>query len=85
MTIIILIYYSSGTEEQFEEREQLLTEHTSILDEKIRMKGAEARKNEEKDNQGKEIRKAAMENIRPRNDDEQDGNQYDYLYYPSAV
>ena len=49
------------------------------------MKGVEARKNEEKDNQGKEIRKAAMENIRPRNDDEQDGNQYDYLYYPSAV
>ena len=27
----------------------------------------------------------AMENIRPRNDDEQDGNQYDYLYYHSAV
>ena len=48
-----------------------MTEHTSKLDEKMRMKGAEARKNEEKDNQGKEIRKAAMENIRPRNDDEQ--------------
>ena len=59
-----------------------MTEHTSISDEKMRIKGAEARKNEE-DNQGKEIRKAAMENIRPRNDDEQEGNQCDYLYYPS--
>ena len=66
--------YRSGSEEEYEERDQLLTEHATLQDEKVRLKGEEAKRTEEKDNQGKEIRKAAMENIRARDDDEVEGN-----------
>ena len=42
--------YRSGTEEEYEERDQLLTEHATLQDEKVRLKGEEAKRNEERDN-----------------------------------
>ena len=43
--------YRSGTEEENEGRDQLLTELATLQDEKVRLKGEEAKRNEEKDNQ----------------------------------
>ena len=45
----------SGTEEQYTEREQLLTEHQTMADEKDHQKGEEAKKAKEKDNQDKAV------------------------------
>ena len=64
----------SGTEEQYTEREQLLTEQLNLADEKAQQKGEESKKAKEKDNQGKEIRQAVMETLRAERDDEHEGN-----------
>ena len=64
----------SGTEEQYTEREQLLREQLNLADEKAQQKGEEAKKAKEKDNQGKEIRQAAMETLRAERDEEHEGN-----------
>ena len=39
----------------------MLTEHATLQGEKVRLKGEEVKRTEEKDNQGKDIRKVAME------------------------
>ena len=64
----------SGTEEQYNEREQLLTEQQTLADAKSHAKEEEAKKSKEKDNQGKEIRQAAMETLRAERNEEREGN-----------
>ena len=63
----------SGTEEQYTEREQLLTENQNMADEKAHQKLEEQKKAKEKDNQGKVIRQAAMETLRAEREDERQG------------
>ena len=63
----------SGTEEQYTEREQLLTENQNMADEKANQKLEEQKKAKEKDNQGKVIRQAAMETLRAEREDERQG------------
>ena len=64
----------SGTEEEYTERHQLLTEQQNLADEKSHAKEEETKKTKEKDNQGKEIRQAAMETLRAERNEEHEGN-----------
>ena len=57
----------SGTDEEYTEREQLLTEYDGVLEERKREEVTKKEKEKEKDEQGVEIRREAMEAMNEMN------------------
>jgi hypothetical protein len=78
---------ASGTEEDYDEREQLLTELKDILDElkheKENKKDSERKKEKEQESQGKELRVNAMQGLLKRKENNSSDEDEEKLTPPS--
>lgn len=65
----MIISFRSGTEEEYNEKIQLLTDVSELEKEEQTKKEVEIEKKKTEEEKAKEIRKMALENLNPRKDE----------------